>query len=254
MRSLWVGAALLAFGNIAHAADVSLPPAGDSGWVVQVTPYIWGAGLEGDVSPFKRGPTIHVDQKFSDILDNLNMGGFVDLSARYDRFMLWGDFMYISTTDKRHLSVNDIPLTGQLDTKQFTSTVMGGYRVLDDTAFTLDALAGGRFWHISNDVTASAGPLTGKYGEKFSWADPVIGLRAFYNITDKFSILAQADVGGFGISSKSTWQVLGTANYRFTDHISMSAGYKVLSVDYRHDGHVFDTRLAGPVAGITFRF
>ncbi|MFT3988299.1 hypothetical protein [Aestuariivirga sp.] len=254
MKWILTAAALASLGSSAQAADLSVPETSDPGLVLQITPYLWGAGLEGDVSPFKRGPTIDVDKDFSDILEHLNMGGFVNIWGRYDRFVFSGDIMYVSTTDKRHLSISDIPLTGQLDTKQFTSTLMGGYRVLDDAAFTLDALAGGRFWHISNDVTATAGPLTGKYGEKFSWVDPVIGLRAFYNITDKFSILAQADVGGFGIGSKSTWQVLGTANYRFTDNISMSAGYKILAVDYRNDGHVFDTKLAGPVAGITFRF
>jgi len=35
---------------------------------------------------------------------------------------------------------------------------------------------------------------------------------------------------------------------------SSSAGYKVLDVDYDRDGHVYKTRLSGPVAGLTWRF
>lgn len=39
-----------------------------------------------------------------------------------------------------------------------------------------------------------------------------------------------------------------------TDRLSASAGYKVLDVDYDDGGHVYDTRLAGPVFGVTYRF
>lgn len=33
-----------------------------------------------------------------------------------------------------------------------------------------------------------------------------------------------------------------------------SAGYRVLKVDYEHKGNVVNTRLAGPVLGLTYRF
>jgi len=39
-----------------------------------------------------------------------------------------------------------------------------------------------------------------------------------------------------------------------TDHISLSAGYKILEVDYDRGDYVFDTRLSGPVLGMTWRF
>jgi hypothetical protein len=134
------------------------------------------------------------------------------------------------------------------------ATLQGGYRVVDTPDFTLDALAGARFWHISNDVTVSALGVSRTYGESFGWVDPVVGLRAFLPLTDKLSVQAQADVGGFGAGSDITWSALATINYTFTDHLSVSAGYKVLDVDYDRGGHVFDTRLSGPVLGLTLRF
>jgi hypothetical protein len=82
----------------------------------------------------------------------------------------------------------------------------------------------------------------------------VIGARAFLQVTEKLSLQAQADIGGFGVGSDSTWSALATLNYVVSDHLSISGGYKALDVDYDHDGHVFDTRLSGPVLGVTWRF
>ncbi|TKT69556.1 DUF481 domain-containing protein [Aquamicrobium sp. LC103] len=232
-------------------------------WALQVTPYIWAAGLDGNISPFRRAPTIGVEKSFSDVMDDLNFGGFVNVWGRYDRFIFSGDAMYVDTSDSHAfgpLPPLPIPIPpgtivdASVDTKQFTATLQGGYRVLDTPDFTLDALAGARFWHISNDVTVSALGTSRSYGESFGWIDPVVGARAFFRITEKLSLQVQADIGGFGAGSDFTWSALGTVNYIFTDHLSVSAGYKVLDVDYDHDGHVFDTRLSGPVLGLTYRF
>ena len=196
-------------------------------------------------------------------VSRIGFGGFVNVWARYDRYVFSGDLMYVDTTDEKTSDplpplpppLPSIPgVSGSVDTKEFSSTLQAGYRVYDGPGFTLDALGGVRFWHISNRVTVQAGGLSGSYGESFGWVDPVIGARAFLRLTDKLSLQAQADVGGFDVGSRSTWQVLATANYVVGASLSVSAGYKVLSVDYEHDGHVFDTRLSGPVLGATWRF
>jgi len=73
--------------------------------------------------------------------------------------------MYVDTTDGHRTGplpaftipgVGTIPPGGNIDakvdTKQFTATLMGGYRVIDTPQFTLDALGGARIWHLSNNV------------------------------------------------------------------------------------------------------
>ena len=68
--------------------------------------------------------------------------------------------MYVDTTDGHSIGplpaftipgVGTIPPGGNIDakvdTKQFTATLMGGYRVIDTPQFTLDALGGARIWH-----------------------------------------------------------------------------------------------------------
>lgn len=262
-------ALILCGAQAAYAADatVDMPeepvPAERPNWALQITPYMWAAGLGGSISPFRRAPTIGVEKSFSDVLEDLNFGGFVNIWGRYDRFVFSGDVMYVNTTDS-HASGPLPPLpvpippgtvvNGDVDTEQFMATLQGGYRVVDTRDFTLDALGGVRFWHISNDVTVSALGLSRSYGESFGWADPVVGARAFLRLTEKLSLQAQADIGGFGAGSDFTWSALATVNYVFTEHLSVSAGYKVLDVDYDRGGHVYDTQLSGPVLGMTYRF
>ena len=282
MNRFIVAAVLSLFGHhLACAADV-LPgqsnepvPVADTGrnWALQITPYMWAAGLKGDISPFRRGPTIGVEKSFSDVMDDLNFGGFVNIWGRHGRFVFSGDMMYVDTSDGHGsgpLPAMQIPGLGvvippganvaaRVDTKQFMATMQGGYRVIETPQLTLDALGGIRFWHISNDVTVTAshpaiGTRSASHGESFNWVDPVVGLRAFVPVTEKLSIQAQADIGGFGAGSDLTWSALATVNYIATDRLSVSAGYKVLDVDFNHGGHVYDTRLSGPVLGATWRF
>lgn len=260
----------------AYAADATpdQPETVESpNWALQITPYMWAAGLEGNISPFRLAPTISVEKSFSDVLDDLNFGGFVNIWGRYDRFVFSGDVMYVDTTDSHGtgpLPAFQIPELGvtipsgasvdaKVDTQQFTATLQGGYRVVDTPHFTLDALAGARFWYVSNDVTVTAshisiGSRTASHGESFGWVDPVVGARAFVPVTEKLSLQAQVDIGGFGVGSDFTWSAMATVNYIFTGNLSASVGYKVLDVDYDHDGYVYDTQLSGPVLGMTYRF
>lgn len=272
MKSYVVAVALVLLGSpTAYAADAAVAqpeepapalPVGPD-WTLQITPYLWASGLDGNISPFRRAPTIGVEKSFSDVMEDLNFGGFVNIWGRYDRFVFSGDVMYVNTTDSHAfgpLPALPVPVppgtvvNGDVDSEEFTATLQGGYRVIDTPGFTLDALGGARFWYISNDVTVSALGMSRSYGESFGWVDPVIGARAFFQLTDKLSLQGQADIGGFGAGSDFTWSALATVNYIFTNHLSVSAGYKVLDVDYDHDGYVFDTQLSGPVLGMTYRF
>lgn len=230
---------------------------------LQVTPYLWAAGLDGRISPFRRAPTIGIDKSFSDVLEGLEFGGFVNLWFRRGAFVFSADLMYVSTRDGHAfgplppLPVPVPPGTvvdGRVDSRQANMTLQAGYRTVDTEDFTLDVLAGVRAWWLSNDVTVSALGTSRGYGERFDWVDPVVGLRAFQRLHGGWSLQAQLDIGGFGVGADSTWSVLATVNYIASDRFSVSGGYKVLDVDYDHAGHVYDARLKGPAFGLTYRF
>lgn len=246
---------------ISTPAPVPVSPSQPS-WALQITPYLWGSGLDGAISPFRAGPTIGVEKSFSDVLDNLELGGFINIWGRYDRFVVSGDIMYVRTSETETFGPVPPPVPvppgtfvdGSLDSQQFNATLQAGYRVVDTPAITVDVLGGVRLWYVSNDVSVSALGLSATYGESFGWADPLVGARVFVPITEKLSFQAQGDIGGFGIGSDFTWSALTALNYVLTDNLSVSAGYKILDVDYASDGHVFDVRLDGPALGVTYRF
>lgn len=256
----WAGLPVIA----AAKPETSLPGDGagqaeQPRWVVQISPYGWMTGLHGDVSPFRRAPAIAVDKSFGDVLEELKIGGFVNIWARYERIVFSVDAMYVDSEDAR--SIGALPGIGRtpglgasIDTTMASATFQAGYRIYDSPATTVDLLAGIRWWQLSNTATARYGAFSVAYKEKFGWVDPLVGVRAFHSLSDQLSLMAQLDIGGFNAGSRLTWQALATVNYAFTDSISASLGYKFLAVDYEADGHVFDTRLSGPVIGMTYRF
>lgn len=84
-----------------HGADASVDQSKERSpiavenpaWSFQVTPYIWAAGLKGNISPFRRAPKISARKSFSDVMDDLNFGGFINVWGRHGRFVFSGDIM-----------------------------------------------------------------------------------------------------------------------------------------------------------------
>lgn len=205
----------------------SKPASGD--WSLQVTSYLWASGIRGDVSPFRAGPTIGVSKSFGDVLENLNFGAFFHAWHRNGRFIASADVMLVDTSEDH--AIERVPIFGpvrglsaKVDTREVNLSLQAGYRVVDTAPFTLDLLAGARLWNVSNKVRVGYGPYAISHSESFGWVDPVIGLRAFYGLTERLSIQAQGDIGGFGVGSLLSWQVLATANYVLNDRLSISAG------------------------------
>jgi len=233
--------------------------AAQSRWAVQVSPYLWAAGLSGNVTPFQGAPTLSINKSFSDLMNDLKIGGFVNVWARYDRLVFSLDAMYVNLGEVRAIpaipGVAPTPgLTARVDNRQIVATLQSGYRVLEMPDASLDALAGFRWWNLRTKASLQYDPYSFTTDAALSWVDPVIGLRGFYRLSDRFSTMVQADIGGFGAASKLTWQVLATVNYDVSDRVTASAGYKVLAVDYSSGGQVFDAVLSGPVLGLTWRF
>jgi len=86
------------------------------------------------------------------------------------------------------------------------------------------------------------------------WFDPFIGLRGRYHFNDRIYVTARGDVGGFGVGADFTWQASAALGVQLSDRIFAEAGYRILGVDYRDDGLIYDVRTHGAEInlGITF--
>ena len=142
----------------------------------------------------------------------------------------------------------------------------------------LDVLVGGRYWYQQLDATldlagtigVNVGPfqLSADRSKAFassggvSWVDPFVGLRVRHKLAPRQDVMAQADIGGFGVGSQFSWQALATYGYEFgsTGGIAWSGvvGYRALYVDYTQGSGntLFQTNLLqhGPLIGLSARF
>lgn len=221
----------------------------DTGWTGQVTPYIWGSGLGGTLTPFTGAPTVSIDKSFSEVLEDSDGAFFVSGYARRGRLVLLGDYSYASSS-RDGLIPPGLPAEGRL--RQSSLTLAGGWRAVDGEKFRLDILGGLRQWNINTAVEVPLAGISRSPGLDFT--DPLLALRANITLAPDWSVIAYADAGGFGVGSEHTWQWLATVNYLPGEHWAFSLGLRQLSVDYRDGGTRLDATLAGPMLGVTWRF
>lgn len=238
-------AAALAIGGAA-AAPVA---AADHGWSYQITPYVWASGLGGDITPFTGAPTVSISKSFSEILKDLDAAFFISGFARRDRFVVLGDLSY-SSSSKEGLVAPGVTAEGKL--RQTSMTLAAGYRAVQEPNLSVDLLGGARLWRIRGSVSVPMADVEVSPSKTF--VDPIVAVRANFALAPRWSAIAYADVGGFGVGSRSTSQFVGTVNYQVNDGFYLSGGYRVLNVDYRSGGTRVDATMRGPLIGATWRF
>ncbi|EHK77960.1 hypothetical protein SM0020_10910 [Sinorhizobium meliloti CCNWSX0020] len=250
------------------AADVAeeSPPLdvvyGDAGWTFSIAPYFWAASLKGDIAVRGRQP-FDADIPFRDIFDNLRFGGMIVGEAHNGTWGVFADLIYLDIeVDKsltRTIAGVPVSLSGSLDTTSVTATLMGEYRVLAQPSATLDLMAGARIWSVDNelDIALSAGgpPLAAFSGsDRQTWVDPMLGVKGRVDLSSSWHLTGWGMIGGFGVASDFSWDVLGAIGYQWTQSLSIVGGYRAVGVDYSRDGFTFDVIEHGPILGAVIRF
>jgi opacity protein-like surface antigen len=250
-------AVLLALASPAAAADLLAPEqvevATESGWTFAFAPYLWAAGLEGDIAQFGL-PAIEVDASFLDILENFDFGIMGVGEARYGRLGFVSDLMYIKLSADSDVNAGPIDANIELTSEMFTFLGAVEFRLLESEGGSLDALAGARVWWLKTEIDFSGQIFNASGSDSETWVDPIVGLKGRLNFSPDFYFTSWAMIGGFGVSSDFTWDVMGGLGYNAWDSVSLVAGYRGLGVDYENDGFVFDVVQHGPIIGAVFRF
>jgi hypothetical protein len=218
-------------------------------WTGQVTLYGWGAGVGGDFTPFTGAPTLSFDESLSEVLEDLDAAFFVTGLARRGDLVLFGDFTY-SSSSRSGVVPPGVPASGEVTLASLT--LAAGQRFQAGGGTTLDLMGGFRAWSIDGLVSV---PLAGvSLAPEQNFVDPIVALRVNTPLAGDWSLLGHFDLGGFGVGSEMTWQASVTANYRASENLYLSVGWRHLYVDYRSGGTVFEGAMSGPVIGATWRF
>lgn len=285
-----------------QARTEAAPQDPPSPWAFKFTPYGWLTFINGSQTVKGRTVTVDTNafEIFSDSQSLIPFMGYFE--ARYqDRVSLFIDLMYMNLTAGKSATRNFTlapGVTGSLaaavsvNYETLTLQFGGAYEVarvgldrgaegpgmagVGQTAF--DVLLGGRYWYQRADLTLNLnGSLnvntpdlvfsadgTKAYARsgRISWIDPFVGGRIRHRLAPGQDLSLEADIGGFGIGSRISWQALAAYSFDIGKTGSVAwagvVGYRALYVDYIHGSgsSLFEMNLLqhGPLFGISARF
>ena len=183
----------------------------------------------------------------------------VRAEARKGNALLTLDLLY---TNLEENTQTDIGLGVTTQTEQLILEFGGGYHLLDwfltgvgKPTLLVDFLAGGRFVYLDSSIKIEN--LVDVDRSK-DWLDPFFGPRLRLDIIDRLSFTVRGDIGGFGVGSHFTWNMVAVLAYQVSERISTGAGYRILDIDYLEgkgsDRFQYDVQMRGPVLGFVIHF
>jgi hypothetical protein len=258
MRKLGIQLLLpLALAGPAAAADlypvgepipaITEPGGFEARWQVAGAIYLFAPSLKGTVGVGGL-PTVDVDASFSDILDYLDFAFMAVGEARRDRIGVFGDILYTKLSGGT--DILDGLVSASLTNQVFIGTLMGEYRVADWGKSSVDLMAGGRVWGVTNDLAIGGFSASSDQW----WVDPMIGVKSRLQGASRWYLTGWGMIGGFGVSSDIDWDLFGGVGYEVSDRFSLVGGYRAVGVDYSSGGFVFDIVEQGPIFGAVLRF
>ena len=240
------------------ASGLAAAAAEPQGWKVELTPYGWAAGLEGDVTV--NGHKTEFDKSFSDLIEGVDMAAALLAVVQYNRFLIWGQVDYLSmSTD--NLDVEDRPEGGKLDSKMLLSELAVGYQ-FDGfmEGMTIDVLAGVRTLTMDNELTIyDKGTRETEDPAEDSRVDGILVLRPCIPILpSKIDGLVFNPTLAIGAGdSELVYELFPQIQYQITEHVAARLGYR--TVGYKIEGEHNDeneanVRMAGLLVGIGMTF
>jgi len=219
------------------------PPSSESvTWEFSLKPYVFLSGLAGAVTA--GDVTFPINSSFSDLVDNLRVGGFVSLAGTKGRWGFLADLEYISLKGE---SAGRVPAELRLD------TTIGE---LDATfgpapGFGLRFLGGVRLFDVSQSLRVADDPAL---EASATVVDPILGAVGTWELGDRWRFGMRGDIGGFGVGSEFTYQLMLEFQLRISGSVGLPFGYRVLGYQIRQESLQLDTRLGGLFLGLEFRF
>jgi opacity protein-like surface antigen len=219
-------------------------------WQGNVTLYGWMPTLGGTQAGPDDTPKIDLDAE--NVIDALNGAFFGTANFQKGKFGVWLDLVYadISSTGSLHR----LGLPVDVGTKVPMGTIAATYRVYENDGAWVEALGGLRSFKVDVSGSLDLPRRSIDRDASANWVDPIIGLRGAMPLGHSFGIGGTADIGGFSVGSKLTWELAAHVSYDFTENFAGVLGYRYISIDYSGSDLALDMDLYGPLAGLTWKF
>lgn len=239
-------------------------PAENNDWKFRAAPYLWLVALDGDVTV--RGQESDLDLSFNDIWDELNIAAMLTFDARKGKWGIFGDTIYANLGKSKKVGGIKIDPTVKLARLAAGGSYQLGTWRLSDTvgkdgpSVTVDGMFGVSYTYLDIDLDIKGiGDASGDQ----DWFDPLIGARAFFDLSERWTLSLNGNVGGFGVGSDFTWGAMGTIGYRFSlfsakNNARVAGGYRAIYQDYKDgsgdDKFEWDVTFHGPILGLVIKF
>lgn len=240
-------AALLA-GLLFSAAASAQNDAG--GWRHTVVLYGMGAAIDGTAQI--RDLEVPVDVSISELFDSLEMGAMGAWRMENGTWSVTADatFMGLGGTSRTEGG----RVKGDVDLDQVTLMGTVGRRFADH----FELLFSAAYFDLSTRLEVS-GPLAERAAEADAdWIDPLVGVAWNRPFAERWRINLRGDVGGFGIGSDLTYQLLANLRWQASEKVGVVFGYRLIAFDYEDgrglDYQRYDLTEQGPLAGVSFSF
>jgi len=224
----------------------SSPVSSNDGWHVAVSPYIWFAGMHGNVGALGREASVHAS--FGDVFKYLNIGLMGAVEARYNRIVIPVDFMWMKLSDDKATPFGFVATSVKVKVNEDILTPKIGYRVIDTGKLTVDGLVGFRYWHLGNTLTLQPQIANGFYASA-NWVDMLGGAKIQAALSPKVVVTILGDAGGG--QANTDYQIAGLLGYKLKKAI-LQAGWRYMYVNYRPSStFVYQTAMSGLILGVT---
>jgi len=209
----------------------------------RVTPYLWGAAIDGEVA---LGPVARdVDVEFSDLANVLSGAVLMHVEAQSDDHIVFGDLVWLAVEPEEEIATIGGVAEAELD----TTIIELGY-ARDSDAFGLEL--GLRYWDLDLEIdpALAAGVVRGD-----SWTDVFGGFRNRREIAQRWMLTTRANLGVGGSDLAVGFQMDFVRELERGN--AFVAGFKLLDVDYEQDSvrgipFVLDTTFFGATIGFMF--
>ena len=210
-------------------------------WELSLAPmYLWAVSIDGDQTV--KGTKVDLDVPFSDIFDSLNGALTFHFEGLYKQ--RWGFF-----SDLNYIVLGMDDGATDIDFTEIMFELAGFYRFTRGP-HAIDGLGGLRYSSMDVELD-SPGP---DVDQGKDWVDPYIGLRWQWKMAEKWGTRLRGDIGGFGIGSDLTWNLVGLVDFKPWKHVSLFGGYRALYQDYSTGSgdkkFAFDATMQGPILGL----
>lgn len=245
---------------LAEAAS-PIPELSDS-FRFSITPYVWMAGLSGNVD-YANGKSVHTDLSANKVLSNLSVGGMLDGEVHYGRFGVFGNGIFAKLSNngsKSYLRDNALTVDSTTDAWMGIYTAAATYTAYADPKWYVDVLAGARFLNLNSktQLDASLNPIHYSRDKtlysQLSSTDAIGGVKGRYRLVESnFYIPFYVDAGGGTSTAKFTSQQALGIGYAFS-YADISLVYNNLYYSLSNDKASSYVNMSGPALGVTFRF